>query len=183
MYNPVGSPRLRTASPINRARINSHLRLPSYGSPYGLGGLSRRDRQGQSVPPCFLVLLMQRSPRRVSRPTSATCGYAQTRRGWQQAERAAAWLLAGVPAATQALQSFYFSCKGSKPAATQGLPRATMSASLRRMVPPRLFLSPPSFFFTHEKERRGAGGSQPQSARGVVLGFPYGKPAYLHQAR
>ena len=26
----------------------------------------------------------------------------------------------------------------------------------------RLFLSPPSFFFTHEKERRGAGGSQAQ---------------------
>ena len=81
LYNPVGSPRLRTASPINRARINSHLRLPSYGSPYGLGGLSRRARQRQSVRPCLLVLLMQRSPWGVGRPTSATCGYAQARRG------------------------------------------------------------------------------------------------------
>ena len=81
LYNRVWSPRLRTASPINRARINSHLRLPSTGSPYGLGGLSRRDRQRQSIPPCLLVLLMQRSPWRVGRPTSATCGYAQARRG------------------------------------------------------------------------------------------------------
>ena len=69
LYNQVWSPRLRTASPINRARINSHLRLPSTGSPYGLGGLSRRDRQRQSIPPCLLVLLMQRSPWGVGRPT------------------------------------------------------------------------------------------------------------------
>ena len=69
LYNQVWSPCLRTASPINRARINSHLRLPSYGSPYGLGGLSRRDRQGQSVHPCLLLLPMQRSPWEVGRPT------------------------------------------------------------------------------------------------------------------
>ena len=49
--------------------------------PYGLGGLSRRDRPRQSVPPCLPVLLPQRSPRGVGRPTSATCGYVKTRRG------------------------------------------------------------------------------------------------------
>ena len=82
LYNPVWSPRLKTASPINRVRIiPPRLRLPSTGSPYGLGGLSRRDRQRQSIPPCLLVLLMQRSPWGVGRPTSATCGYAQARRG------------------------------------------------------------------------------------------------------
>ena len=41
----------------------------SNGRPYGLGGLSRRDRQGQSIHPCLFVLSMQCSPRRVSRPT------------------------------------------------------------------------------------------------------------------
>ena len=70
LYNQVWSPRLKTASPINRVRIiPPHSRLPSYGSPYGLGGLSRRDRQGQSIHPCLFVLSMQCSPRRVSRPT------------------------------------------------------------------------------------------------------------------
>ena len=70
LYNRVWSPRLKTASPINRVRIiPPRLRLPSTGSPYGLGGLSRRDRQGQSVHPSLLVLLMQRSPRGVGRPT------------------------------------------------------------------------------------------------------------------
>ena len=55
LYNPVWSPRLKTASPINRVRIiPPRLRLPSTGSPYGLGGLSRRDRQRQSVPPLSL---------------------------------------------------------------------------------------------------------------------------------
>ena len=69
LYNQVWSPRLRTASPINQNKIIPPLTATSYGSPYGLGGLSRRDRQGQSVPPCLLVLLMQRSPRGVGRPT------------------------------------------------------------------------------------------------------------------
>ena len=49
LYNPVGSPRLRTASPINQARIPPQLAATFYGIPYGLGGLSRRDRQRQSI--------------------------------------------------------------------------------------------------------------------------------------
>ena len=69
LYNPVGSPRLRTASPINQARIPPQLAATFYGIPYGLGGLSRRDRQGQSVPLCLFVLLVQRSPWGVGRPT------------------------------------------------------------------------------------------------------------------
>ena len=64
-----------------KTQKSSYFRPPSPGSPYGLGGLSRRDRQRQSVRPCLLVLLMQRSPWGVGRPTSATCGYAQARRG------------------------------------------------------------------------------------------------------
>ena len=73
-------------------------------------------------------------------------------------------------------KSFYFFSKGSKPAATQGLPRGREWASLRRMVPPRLFLSPPSFFFTHEKERGGAGGSQPREEYGVLSRIPPPSP-------
>ena len=69
-------------------------------------------------------------------------------------------------------KSFYFFSKGSKPAATQGLPRGCESFSRRRKGTSRLFLSPPSFFFTHEKERWGAGGSQPRIARGVVPRIP-----------
>ena len=69
-------------------------------------------------------------------------------------------------------KSFYFFSKGSKPAATQGLPRGCESFSRRRKGTSRLFLSPPSFFFTHEKERWGAGGSQPRTAHGVVPRIP-----------
>ena len=69
LYNPVWSPRLKTASPINQNKIIPPLAATFYGFPYGLGGLSRRDRQGQSVPLCLLVLLVQRSPWGVGRPT------------------------------------------------------------------------------------------------------------------
>ena len=69
LYNPVGSPRLKTASPINQNKIIPPLAATFYGFPYGLGGLSRRDRQGQSIHPCLLLLPMQRSPWGVGRPT------------------------------------------------------------------------------------------------------------------
>ena len=99
------------------------------------------------------------------------CGHAGARRGWVQAERAAA-ATSGRTCGDAGVISFHSLYKGSKPAATQGLPRGREWASPRRMVPPRLFLSPPSFFFTHEKERWGAGGSQPRIARGVVPRIP-----------
>ena len=149
----------------------SHLRHPFPGSPYGLGGLSRRDRQRQSVPPCLLVLLMQRSPKTLGRPTFATRGDAQARRGRQQAERAAA-ATSGRTGGDTSAKSFYSFYKRAKPAATQGSPRGREWASPHRKGTSRLFLSPPSFFFTHEKERWGAGGSQPRIARGVVPRIP-----------
>ena len=176
LYNPVGSHRLTTLSPINQARINTRLRLPSYGSPYGLDGLSRRDRQRQSIGPNPSLLPMQRSPRGVGRPTFATCGHAGARRGRQQAERCIRMGISGRTCGDAGAESFYFPCGRSKPAATQGSPRATASASPRRKGIVRLFLSPSSFLFTHEKERGGAGGSQPQKERGVVPRIPSPHP-------
>ena len=153
----------------------SHLRHPFPGSPYGLGGLSRRDRQRQSVPPCLLVLLMQRSPKTLGRPTFATRGDAQARRGRQQAERAAA-ATSGRTGGDTSAKSFYSFYKRAKPAATQGSPRGREWASPHRKGTSRLFLSPPSFFFTHEKERWGAGGSQARKDCGVLPRTPAHNP-------
>ena len=107
------------------------------------------------------------------------CGYADARRGWQKAERAAA-ATSGRTGGDTSAKSFYFPCGRSKPAATQGVLRSRESVSHRRMVPPRLFLSPPSFFFTHEKERWGAGGSQARTARGVIPRIPTQYPIGLY---
>ena len=175
MYNPVGSPRLRTASPINRARINSHLRLPSYGSPYGLGGLSRRDRQGQSVRPCPLVLLMQRSPWRVGRPTSATCGHAGARRGWQKAERCCRVIISGRTCGDMRSRKIPRLLWGRKPAATQRLPRAAASASPRRMVskgfffPPHLSFSIPLWGMKNGVSPRSSSGGYPPTAGATLV--------------
>ena len=159
-----------------KTQKSSYFRHPSPGSPYGLGGLSRRDRPGQSVPPCLLVLLMQRSPKTLGRPTFATRGDAQARRGRQQAERAAA-ATSGRTGGDTSAKSFYSFYKRAKPAATQGSPRGREWASPRRKGTSRLFLSPPSFFFTHEKERWGCGVPHRHNQ-------PVGWcPAYLHEAR
>ena len=114
----------------------------SNGRPYGLGGLSRRDRQRQSVPPCLLILLVQRSPRRVGRPTSATCGHAGARRGWQKAERCCRVIISGRTCGDMRSRKIPRLLWGRKPAATQRLPRAAASASPRRMVSKGFFFLP-----------------------------------------
>ena len=150
----------------------SHLRHPSPGSPYGLGGLSRRDRQRQSVHPCLLVLLMQCSPWRVGRPTFRCVWLRRREAGLVASRTGCRMVISGRTCGDTGSKIFYSFYKGAKPAATQGLPRGREWVSPRRMVPSRLFLSPPSFFFTHEKERRGAGGSQPREEYGVVPRIP-----------
>ena len=104
----------------------------------------------------------------------------QTRGGAGRKQNGLPRQLAGVPAATRALKVFIPFYKRAKPAATQGSPRGREWASPRRMVFPRLFLSPPSFFFTHEKERWGAGGSQARTARGVIPRIPTQYPIGLY---
>ena len=108
MYNRIWSHRLTTLSPINPAGVHSRLRPPSTGSSYGLGGLSRRDRQRQSIDSCLPVLLPQRSPKTVGRPTSATRGDAQTRRGRQQAERCHRMGISGRTCGDAGLQKVLF---------------------------------------------------------------------------
>gem|GEM_PF-6553929 len=85
------------------------------------------------------------------------CGDADARRGWQASRTGCRMVISGRTCGDAGVKRFCFSCKGPKPAATQGLPRGKEWASPRRKGTIRLFLSPPSFFFTHEKERRGAG--------------------------
>ena len=123
LYNRVWSPRLRTASPINQNKIIPPLAATSYGSPYGLGGLSRRDRRGQSVHPCFLVLLMQRSPWGVGRPTFRCVWLRRHEAGLVAGRTGCRMVISGRTCGDAGAKSFYFSCKGAKPAATQGLPR------------------------------------------------------------
>ena len=162
MYNRIWSHRLTTLSPINPAGVHSRLRPPSTGSSYGLGGLSRRDRQRQSIDSCLPVLLPQRSPKTVGRPTFATRGYAPTRRGRQQAIRCHRVGISGHTRGDTGSKRFNFYCRGTE-ARSDTAPAASHNVGL---PPPagsiRLFLSPPSFFFTHEKERWGAGAAQVQ---------------------
>ena len=162
MYNRIWSHRLTPLSPINPAGVHSRLRPPSTGSSYGLGGLSRRDRQRQSIDSCLPVLLPQRSPKTVGRPTSATRGDAQTRRGRQQAERCHRMGISGRTCGDAGLQKVLFLLWR-----VEARSDTALAASHNVGLPPpagsiRLFLSPPSFFFTHEKERWGAGAAQVQ---------------------
>ena len=114
----------------------------------------------------------QSSPKTVGRPTSATRGDAQTRRGRQQAERCHRMGISGRTCGDAGLQKVLFLLWR-----VEARSDTALAASHNVGLPPpagsiRLFLSPPSFFFTHEKERWGAGGSQPRIARGVVPRIP-----------
>ena len=156
MYNPVGSPRLKTASPINQNKIIPRLRLPST-DPVWARRFKPTRPAGAEHPPLSPSSPHAAEPLGSWSPDFSVRVVTQARGGAGRKQNGLPRQLAGVPAATQTLQSFYFSCKGPKPAATQGLPRGKEWASPRRKGTIRLFLSPPSFFFTHEKERRGAG--------------------------
>ena len=162
-------------SPARQRSISptpNSLWRPSYGSPYGLGGLSRRDRQGQSVPPCLLLLPMQRSPWGVGRPTFRCVWLRRREAGLVASRTGCRMVISGRTCGDTGSKIFYSFYKGAKPAATQGLLRSREWASPRRKGTPRLFLSPPSFFFTHEKERRGAGVTLARKGRGVLPRIP-----------
>ena len=147
-----------------------------YGSPYGLGGLSRRDRQGQSVPLCLFVLLVQRSPWGVGRPTFRTVWSRRREAGLAESRTGCRMIISGRTGGDTSAKSFYFPCRRSEPAATQRLPRGREWVSPRRKGTSRLFLSPPSFFFTHEKERRGAGATLARKGRGLLPRIPTPNP-------
>ena len=156
MYNPVGSPRLKTASPINQNKIIPRLRLPSTDPVWARRPKPARPARAERPPlsfcsPCAAEPLGSWSPDFSVRVVT------QTRGGAGRKQNGLPRQLAGVPAATRALKVFIPFYKRAKPAATQGSPRGREWASPRRKGCIRLFLSPPSFFFTHEKERRGAG--------------------------
>ncbi len=164
MYNPVGSPRLRAVSPINRASsphcgraMLAPTRQPLvYGSPYGLGGLSRRDRQGQSVPLCLFVLLVQRSPWGVGRPTFRTVWSRRREAGLAASRTGCRMIISGRTGGDTSAKSFYFPCRRSKPAATQRLPRATTSASPAGWFY-KAFSFSPVFLFHARKRKTGCG--------------------------
>ena len=197
MYNSAWSPRLTTWSPIHRkgwfATPMAILRggfvgasiarpqdsAPSRPHPTACGVLptdpvwARRPKPTRPAeterPPLSFGTPHAEEPQGSWSPDFSVRVVTQTRGGAGRKQNGLPRQLAGVPAATQTLQSFYFSCKGPKPAATQGLPRGREWASLRRMVPPRLFLSPPSFLYLYlfwgmkngVTPRSSSGGSPP----------------------
>ena len=176
----MGSPRLRAVSPINRASsphcgraMLAPTRQPLvYGSPYGLGGLSRRDRQGQSVPLCLFVLLVQRSPWGVGRPTFRTVWSRRREAGLAASRTGCRMIISGRTGGDTSAKSFYFS-----PWRIEARSDTGVAARHNVGLPPpdgsiRLFLSPPSFFFVREKERRGAGATLARKGRGVLPRIP-----------
>ena len=130
---PVWSRRLKTLRPVD----SEHPPNPSI--------LPRSPAPRQSVAPL---------PQHVATHKRGGAGSKQN--------AATAWALAGVPVATRGLKTPYL-FYGLEVRSDTGL-AARHNVGLS---PPeryiRLFLSPPSFFFTHEKERRGAGGLQAQT--------------------
>ena len=157
MYNRIWSHRLTTLSPINPAGVHSRLRPPSTGSSYGLGGLSRRDRQRQSIDSCLPVLLPQRSPKTVGRPTFATRGYAPTRRGRQQAIRCHRVGISGHTRGDTGSKRFNFYCRGTE-ARSDTAPAASHNVGL---PPPdgyhKAFSFSPFFPFHARKRKKGGG--------------------------
>ena len=110
-------------SPARQRSISptpNSLRHPSPGSPYGLGGLSRRDRQRQSVHPCLLVLLMQCSPWRVGRPTFRCVWLRRREAGLVASRTGCRMVISGRTCGDTGSKIFYSFYKGAKPAATQG---------------------------------------------------------------
>ena len=81
----------------------------------------------------------------------------QTRGGaGKQAERAAAWLLAGVPAATQALKGSVFLVRGRSPQRHRGCCEAESGPPPAGRFP-KAFSFSPFFLFHARKRKKGCG--------------------------
>ena len=126
------------------------------GSLYGLGGLSRRDRPKQSIDPNLSILPCSAAPGKlVARLLQRVV--TQARGGAGSKQNVASAATSGRTCGDKDSKKISLLLWGTEASSDTGV-----AARQRVGLPPpdgspRLFLSPPSFFFTHEKERRGAG--------------------------
>ena len=135
LYNPVGSPRLRTASPINQAWITP---LPLAATFYGIPVWARRFKPTRPAeaerPPLSLGSSRAAEPQGSWSPHFRNVWLRTGEAGLVESRTGCRMIISGRTGGDTNAKSFYFPCRRSKPAATQRLPRGTTSASPRRMV-------------------------------------------------
>ena len=175
MYNPVGSPRLRTASPINQNKIIPRLRLPSTDPVWARRPKPARPARAERPPlsfcsPCAAEPLGSWSPDFSVRVVT------QVRGGAGRKQNGLLRQLAGVPPATRALKVFISLAGDRSPQRHRGCREAESGSPPAGKVPVGFFFLPRlSFSRTKKKDGVRAAHSRERST-----GFC---PAYLHQAR
>ena len=160
LYNPVGSPRLKTASPINQNKIIPRLRLPSTDPVWARRPKPARPARAER-PPLSLCSPCAAEPLGSWSPDFSVRVVTQARGGAGRKQNGLPRQLAGVPMATRALKVCISLAGDRSPQRHRGCREAGSGP------PPAGWFSQGFFFlprlsFSRTKKKDGVrGGSQP----------------------
>ena len=162
LYNPVGSPRLRTASPINQAWITP---LPLAATFYGIPVWARRFKPTRPAeaerPPLSLGSPYAAQPLGSWSPDFSVRVVTQVRGGAGRKQNGLLRQLAGVPPATRALKVFISLAGDRSPQRHRGCREAESGSPPAGKVPVGFFFLPRLSFSRTKKKDGVRGGSQP----------------------
>ena len=153
MYNPVGSPRLRTASPINQNKIIPRLRLPSTDPVWARRPKPARPA-GAEHPPLSLGSPYAAEPLGSWSPDFSVRVVTQVRGGAGRKQNGLPRQLAGVPAGPQALKVSIFLVRGRSPQRHRGCREDVNHFHAAGKVPVGFFFLP-HLSFSRTKKKDG----------------------------